>query len=34
MKKIISVVIPNYNEDANIEELSKQVGFNMNNYDS
>jgi len=27
MKKFISIVISTYNEDANIEELSKQVEF-------
>ena len=32
MKKLISIVIPTYNEDANIEELSKQVELNINNY--
>ena len=33
MKKLISVVIPTFNEEANIEELSRQVEFHMNNYD-
>jgi len=33
MKKLISVVIPTFNEEENIEELSRQVEFHMNNYD-
>ena len=32
MKKLISIVIPTYNEEANIIELSKQVEFHINNY--
>jgi len=32
MKKLISIVIPTYNEEANIIELSKQIEFHMNNY--
>jgi glycosyltransferase involved in cell wall biosynthesis len=32
MKKLISIVIPTYNEEANIIELSKQIEFHMNNH--
>jgi glycosyltransferase involved in cell wall biosynthesis len=32
MKKLISIVIPTYNEEANIIELSRQIEFHMNNY--
>jgi glycosyltransferase involved in cell wall biosynthesis len=32
MKKLISIVIPTYNEETNIIELSKQIEFHMNNY--
>lgn len=33
MKKIISIVIPTYNEELNIVELCEQVEFQMNNLD-
>ena len=31
MKKLISIVIPTYNEEVNIAELCKQIEFHMNN---
>ena len=30
MKKLISIVIPTYNEEVNIAELCKQIEFHMN----
>lgn len=33
MKKIISIVIPTYNEESNINKLCEQVEFQMNNLD-
>ena len=31
MKKLISIVTPTFNEERNIEELSKQIEFQMKN---